>query len=57
MKSILVAVLVLGLTVSLVRAMDFGLAENSLSEFKAIKYENDVHQGTHDREVGVNQDD
>lgn len=40
MKSIIVSVLVLGLTVGLARAMDFGLAENSLSEFKAIKYEN-----------------
>ncbi len=40
MKSIVVSVLILGLTVSQVRAMDFGLAENSLSEFRAIKYEN-----------------
>ncbi|MGB6067352.1 MAG: hypothetical protein WBG50_21305 [Desulfomonilaceae bacterium] len=40
MKSIGVALLILGLAVSLVWAMDFGLAENSLSEFRAIRYEN-----------------
>jgi hypothetical protein len=40
MKSLAVSFLILGLAVSLVRAADFGLAENSLSEFRAIKYEN-----------------
>lgn len=40
MKSIVVSFLVLGLAVALAQAMDFGLAENSLSVFRAIKYEN-----------------
>jgi hypothetical protein len=40
MKSIAVSFLILGLAASLVQANDFGLAENALSEFRAIKYEN-----------------
>ncbi len=40
MKSIGVSFLILGLAVSLVWAMDFGMAENSVGEFRAIKYEN-----------------
>lgn len=40
MKSIVVSFLVLGLSAALAQAMDFGLAENSLSVFRAIKYEN-----------------
>jgi hypothetical protein len=40
MKSIAACFLILSLAVSPTQAMDFGLAENSLSEFRAIKYEN-----------------
>jgi hypothetical protein len=40
MKSIAFSFLFLSLAASLVQATDFGLAENSLSEFRAIKYEN-----------------
>ncbi len=40
MKSIVVTFLILALAASLAQGTDFGLAENSLSEFRAIKYEN-----------------
>ena len=40
MKSLGLSLLILGMAAGLVWAMDFGLAENSLSEFRAIKYEN-----------------
>ncbi len=57
MKSIVVSLLVLGLAVAQVEAMDFGLAENSLSVFRAISYREYVHQGSYYWETGVNQDD
>lgn len=40
MKSIALSLWILALAASLVQAADFGLAENSLNEFRAIKYEN-----------------
>jgi len=40
MKSIAISLFIFGLAVSLARGMDFGIAENSLGDFRAIKYEN-----------------